>query len=49
MSQLMTPQQIKDAEESRERGSLMQLTVAQLKQRCAALGTPVTGTKPKLV
>ena len=27
----------------------MRLTVAQLKQRCAALGTPVTGTKPKLV
>ena len=44
MSHLMTPQQIKDTEES-----LMRLTVAQLKQRCAALGTPVTGTKPKLV
>jgi len=29
--------------------SLMSLTVPQLKQRCAALGTPVTGTKPKLV
>ena len=44
MSHLMTPQQSKDTEES-----LMRLTVAQLKQRCAALGTPVTGTKPKLV
>ena len=49
MSHLMTPQQSKDTEESRQRGSLMRLTVAQLKQRCAALGTPVTGTKPKLV
>ena len=42
---LMSPQQrTKDTEES-----LMSLTLPQLKQRCAALGTPVTGNKPKLV
>ena len=54
----MTPQQRKDTgtnaamramEDTGERESLMSLTVPQLKQRCAALGTPVTGTKPKLV
>ena len=42
---LMSPQQrTKDTEES-----LMSLTLPQLKQRCAALGTPVTGNKPKLI
>ena len=47
---LMSPQQLKpklafaDTEES-----LMNLTLPLLKQRCAALGTPVTGNKSKLV
>ena len=42
---LMSPQQrTKDTEQS-----LMSLTLPQLKQRCAALGTPVTGNKPKLI